>query len=104
MESQSLINVMTGAVVVSAIALILQACFLGVMAMTARRLITRVPPIIARMLGSLALARHRRAVYVKGAVVRRVASGRRDWPALTTGEKLRGHLTSISTHQHVAEQ
>jgi len=42
MESETLLNVMTGAVVVSAVALVLQACFLGVLAFAARAVRARL--------------------------------------------------------------
>ena len=48
MDSQSLLNVMTGAVVVSALALLLQACFLGVMALTARKVKTQLDQLSPR--------------------------------------------------------
>ncbi len=40
--NESLLNVMTGAVVISALALILNACFMGVMAMSARAIKARL--------------------------------------------------------------
>jgi len=56
MESQALLNIMTAAVVISAIALVLQACFLGVMAMTAKRVKDQVDQLTPKAESLMATA------------------------------------------------
>lgn len=48
MDSQSLLNIMTGAVVVSALALLFQACLLGVIVHTIRRTQARIDELTPR--------------------------------------------------------
>lgn len=48
MDSQLLLNIMTGAVVVSALALVLQACLLGVIVHTIRRTQARLDELVPR--------------------------------------------------------
>jgi hypothetical protein len=56
MDSESLLNVMTGAVVVSAVALVLQACFLGVMAFAARAVRARLDELTPKAEGLMETA------------------------------------------------
>jgi len=56
MDSESLLNIMTGAVLVSAVALVLQACFLGVMAFAARGVRTRLDELTPKAEGLMETA------------------------------------------------